>query len=138
MFPSLKFIVAHGQMNETELENAMIAFNNGEVDLMICTTIIESGLDIPKVNTIIIEDSHKFGLSQLYQLRGRVGRSGIQAHAWLFYPNINKINDAAKQRLKAIKDFSELGSGYQLAMKDMEIRGVGSCLLYTSPSPRDG
>ncbi|MBO8240092.1 transcription-repair coupling factor [Prochlorococcus marinus XMU1412] len=128
MFPSLKFIVAHGQMNETDLENAMIAFNNGEVDLMICTTIIESGLDIPKVNTIIIEDSHKFGLSQLYQLRGRVGRSGVQAHAWLFYPNINKINDAAKQRLKAIKDFSELGSGYQLAMKDMEIRGVGSLL----------
>ena len=117
MFPSLKFIVAHGQMNETELENAMIAFNNGEVDLMICTTIIESGLDIPKVNTIIIEDSHKFGLSQLYQLRGRVGRSGVQAHAWLFYPNINKINDAAKQRLKAIKDFSELGSGYQLAIE---------------------
>ncbi len=128
MFPSLKFIVAHGQMNETELENAMIVFNNGEVDLMICTTIIESGLDIPKVNTIIIEDSHKFGLSQLYQLRGRVGRSGVQAHAWLFYPNINNINDSAKQRLKAIKDFSELGSGYQLAMKDMEIRGVGSLL----------
>jgi len=115
-------------MNETELENAMISFNNGEVDLMICTTIIESGLDIPKVNTIIIEDSHKFGLSQLYQLRGRVGRSGVQAYAWLFYPDINKINDAAKERLKAIKDFSELGSGYQLAMKDMEIRGVGSLL----------
>ena len=128
MFPNLKFIVAHGQMNETELENAMIAFNNGEVDLMICTTIIESGLDIPKVNTIIVEDAHKFGLSQLYQLRGRVGRSGIQAHAWLFYPNLNKINDSAKKRLKAIKDFSELGSGYQLAMKDMEIRGVGSLL----------
>ncbi len=128
MFPNLKFIIAHGQMNETDLENAMIAFNNGEVDLMICTTIIESGLDIPKVNTIIIEDSHKFGLSQLYQLRGRVGRSGIQAHAWLFYPKLNKINDAAKHRLKAIKDFSELGSGYQLAMKDMEIRGVGSLL----------
>ena len=128
MFPNLKFIVAHGQMNETELENAMIAFNNSEVDLLICTTIIESGLDIPKVNTIIIEDSHKFGLSQLYQLRGRVGRSGIQAHAWLFYPNLSKLNDSAKQRLKAIKDFSELGSGYQLAMKDMEIRGVGSLL----------
>ena len=128
MFPNLKFIVAHGQMNETELENAMINFNNGEVDLMICTTIIESGLDIPRVNTIIIEDAHKFGLSQLYQLRGRVGRSGIQAHAWLFYPDLNKLNDSAKERLKAIKDFSELGSGYQLAMKDMEIRGVGSLL----------
>ncbi len=128
MFNNLKFIIAHGQMNEIDLENAMISFNNGEVDLMICTTIIESGLDIPRVNTIIIEDAHKFGLSQLYQLRGRVGRSGIQAHAWLFYPNINKINDSSKQRLKAIKDFSELGSGYQLAMKDMEIRGVGSIL----------
>ena len=128
MFKDLKYIVAHGQMNEIDLENAMIAFNNGEIDLMICTTIIESGLDIPRVNTIIIEDSHKFGLSQLYQLRGRVGRSGIQAHAWLFYPNINEINEASKQRLKAIKDFSELGSGYQLAMKDMEIRGVGSLL----------
>ncbi len=128
MFKDLRYIVAHGQMNEIDLENAMIAFNNGEVDLMICTTIIESGLDIPRVNTIIIEDSHKFGLSQLYQLRGRVGRSGIQAHAWLFYPNLNKINEASKQRLKAIKDFSELGSGYQLAMKDMEIRGVGSLL----------
>ena len=89
---------------------------------------IRDRLDIPRVNTIVIEDSHKFGLSQLYQLRGRVGRSGIQAHAWLFYPNINKINEASKQRLKAIKDFSELGSGYQLAMKDMEIRGVGSLL----------
>ncbi len=128
MFLDIKYIVAHGQMNELDLENAMISFNNGEVDLMICTTIIESGLDIPRVNTIIIEDSHKFGLSQLYQLRGRVGRSGMQAHAWLFYPNINKINESSKQRLKAIKDFSELGSGYQLAMKDMEIRGVGSLL----------
>ena len=128
MFQGLKLIVAHGQMNEKDLENAMITFNNGEADLMICTTIIESGLDIPRVNTIIIEDAHKFGLSQLYQLRGRVGRSGIQAHAWLFYPNINKINDSAKHRLKAIKDFTELGSGYQLALKDMEIRGVGSIL----------
>ena len=128
MFTNLRFIIAHGQMNEIDLENAMISFNNGEVDLMICTTIIESGLDIPRVNTIIIEDAHKFGLSQLYQLRGRVGRSGVQAHAWLFYPNINKINESSRQRLKAIKDFSELGSGYQLAMKDMEIRGVGSIL----------
>ena len=128
MFQDLKFIVAHGQMNESDLENAMISFNNGEVDLMLCTTIIESGLDIPKVNTIIIEDAHKFGLSQLYQLRGRVGRSGIQAHAWLFYPNPKKLNEESKQRLKAIRDFSELGSGYQLAMKDMEIRGVGSVL----------
>jgi transcription-repair coupling factor (superfamily II helicase) len=80
------------------------------------------------VNTILIEDSHKFGLSQLYQLRGRVGRSGVQAHAWLFYPGEEKLNETSRQRLKAIKEFSDLGSGYQLAMRDMEIRGVGNIL----------
>ncbi len=128
MIPSLKLIIAHGQMEEGELENAMLSFNSGEADLMLCTTIVESGLDIPRVNTILIEDSHKFGLSQLYQLRGRVGRSGVQAHAWLFYPNKEKLNDASRQRLKAIKEFTDLGSGYQLAMRDMEIRGVGNIL----------
>ena len=128
MVPNLSMLIAHGQMAEGQLENAMVAFNSGECDLMLCTTIIESGLDIPRVNTIIIEDSHKFGLSQLYQLRGRVGRSGIQAHAWLFFPNNNKLNESARQRLKAIQEFSELGSGYQLAMRDMEIRGVGNIL----------
>ncbi len=128
MVPKLKLLIAHGQMNEGELENAMIAFNAGEVDLMLCTTIIESGLDIPKVNTILIEDGHKFGLSQLYQLRGRVGRSGVQAHAWIFYPSASALNDSARQRLKAIQEFSQLGSGYQLAMRDMEIRGVGNIL----------
>ncbi len=128
MIPNLKLIVAHGQMEEGELENAMLAFNSGEADIMLCTTIVESGLDIPRVNTILIEDSHKFGLSQLYQLRGRVGRSGVQAHAWLFYPHNEKLNDASRQRLKAIQEFTDLGSGYQLAMRDMEIRGVGNIL----------
>ncbi len=128
MVPKINIIIAHGQMDEGELEIAMIAFNEGEADLMICTTIIESGLDIPRVNTILIENAHLFGLSQLYQLRGRVGRSGIQAHAWLFYPPELKINEKARQRLKAIKEFSELGSGYQLAMRDMEIRGVGNLI----------
>ena len=85
MLPGLKLLVAHGQMAEGELESAMVAFNAGEADVMLCTTIVESGLDIPRVNTILIEDAHRFGLAQLYQLRGRVGR-GIQAHAWLFYP----------------------------------------------------
>ena len=106
----------------------MLAFNAGEADILLCTTIVESGLDIPRVNTILIEDSHKFGLSQLYQLRGRVGRSGVQAHAWLFYPSDEKLNETSRQRLKAIKEFSDLGSGYQLAMRDMEIRGVGNIL----------
>ncbi len=128
MVPNIKLIIAHGKMAEGELENAMIAFNDGEADLMLCTTIIESGLDIPRVNTILIEDAHNFGLSQLYQLRGRVGRSGIQAHAWLFYPKETLINENALKRLKAIQEFSELGSGYQLAMRDMEIRGVGNLI----------
>jgi transcription-repair coupling factor (superfamily II helicase) len=128
MLPGLKLLVAHGQMPEGELESAMVAFNAGEADVMLCTTIIESGLDIPRVNTILVEDAHRFGLAQLYQLRGRVGRSGIQAHAWLFYPGDASLSDAARQRLRAIQEFAQLGSGYQLAMRDMEIRGVGNLL----------
>jgi transcription-repair coupling factor (superfamily II helicase) len=128
MLPGLKLLVAHGQMAEGELESAMVAFNAGEADLMLCTTIVESGLDIPRVNTILIEDAHRFGLAQLYQLRGRVGRSGIQAHAWLFYPGDASLSEAARQRLRAIQEFAQLGSGYQLAMRDMEIRGVGNLL----------
>jgi len=128
MLPGLRLLVAHGQMPEGELESAMVAFNAGEADVMLCTTIVESGLDIPRVNTILIEDAHKFGLAQLYQLRGRVGRSGIQAHAWLFYPGDSSLSDAARQRLRAIQEFAQLGSGYQLAMRDMEIRGVGNLL----------
>jgi transcription-repair coupling factor (superfamily II helicase) len=115
-------------MPEGELESAMVAFNSGEADVMLCTTIIESGLDIPRVNTILVEDAQKFGLAQLYQLRGRVGRSGIQAHAWLFYPGEASLSDGARQRLRAIQEFAQLGSGYQLAMRDMEIRGVGNLL----------
>ena len=128
MLPGLKLLVAHGQMAEGELESAMVAFNAGEADVMLCTTIVESGLDIPRVNTILIEDAHRFGLAQLYQLRGRVGRSGIQAHAWLFYPGDASLSDTARQRLRAIQEFAQLGSGYQLAMRDMEIRGVGNLL----------
>ena len=126
--PGIRLAIAHGQMPEGELEATMLTFSNGEADLMVCTTIIESGLDIPRVNTIIIEDAQKFGLSQLYQLRGRVGRSGIQAHAWLLFPNQNKLSDKARKRLRAIQEFTQLGSGYQLAMRDMEIRGIGNLL----------
>ncbi|MFE4105783.1 transcription-repair coupling factor [Almyronema epifaneia] len=128
MLPGVRLAIAHGQMPEGELESTMLTFSNGEADILLCTTIIESGLDIPRVNTILIEDAHRFGLSQLYQLRGRVGRSGIQAHAWLFYPRQNKLTDKARQRLRAIQEFAQLGSGYQLAMRDMEIRGVGNLL----------
>ncbi len=128
MVPSARIAIAHGQMNEGELEATMLTFGNGDADILVCTTIIESGLDIPRVNTIVIEDAQRFGLSQLYQLRGRVGRAGIQAHAWLFYPNANALSDAARQRLRALQEFTQLGSGYQLAMRDMEIRGVGNLL----------
>ncbi|MFW5778915.1 MAG: transcription-repair coupling factor [Coleofasciculus sp.] len=128
MIPSARLAIAHGQMPEGELESTMLTFSSGEADILICTTIIESGLDIPRVNTILIEDAQRFGLAQLYQLRGRVGRSGVQAHAWLFYPKQDTLSDAARKRLRAIQEFTQLGSGYQLATRDMEIRGVGNLL----------
>lgn len=126
--PTARVAIAHGQMDPAELESIMIAFNGGEADILVCTTIIESGLDIPRVNTILIEDAQRFGLAQLYQLRGRVGRSGVQAHAWLFYPKQHRLSDAARKRLRALQEFTQLGSGYQLAVRDMEIRGVGNLL----------
>ena len=128
MVPGCRLAIAHGQMDEGELESTMLTFSAGEADVLVCTTIIESGLDIPRVNTILIEDAQKFGLSQLYQLRGRVGRAGIQAHAWLFYPKQKTLSEPARQRLRAIQEFTQLGSGYQLATRDMEIRGVGNLL----------
>ena len=128
MIPGMRIMIAHGQLEDSELETTMLAFSNGEADLLVCTTIVESGLDIPRVNTIIIEDSQRFGLAQLYQLRGRVGRSGIQAHAWLFYPSKGELTETARQRLRAIQEFAQLGSGYHLATRDMEIRGVGNIL----------
>lgn len=128
MIPGARIAQAHGQMNASELESIMLTFSEGEFDVLICTTIIEAGLDIPRVNTILIEEAHRFGLSQLYQLRGRVGRAGIQAHAWLFYPEKNILTSEAKMRLRAIKEFTQLGSGYQLAMRDLEIRGAGDIL----------
>jgi transcription-repair coupling factor (superfamily II helicase) len=128
MVPGARIVLAHGQMQDSELEATMLAFNNGEAEILVCTTIIESGLDIPRVNTIVVEDAQLFGLAQLYQLRGRVGRSGIQAHAWLLYPSKDKLTDTARQRLRALQEFSQLGSGYQLATRDMEIRGVGNLL----------
>lgn len=128
MVPRARIAIAHGQMLEGALEATMLTFSNGEADILVCTTIIESGLDIPRVNTILIEDAQRFGLSQLYQLRGRVGRAGIQAHAWLFYPSQSGLSEVARKRLRALQEFTQLGSGYQLAVRDMEIRGVGNLL----------
>lgn len=128
MVPNARIAIAHGQIDPSELESIMLTFSSGEFDILVCTTIVESGLDIPRVNTILIEDAHRFGLGQLYQLRGRVGRAGIQAHAWLFYPENIRLTEEARMRLRAIQEFTQLGSGYQLAMRDLEIRGAGDIL----------
>ncbi|GAG94657.1 unnamed protein product, partial [marine sediment metagenome] len=128
LFPQARIGIAHGRMAEEQLEDIMIDFLEKKYDILVCTTIIEIGLDIPNVNTIIIDDAHKFGLSQLYQLRGRVGRSDRRAYAYFLYPSYRSISDTAKKRLQAIKEFSELGSGFKLAMRDLEIRGAGNLL----------
>ncbi|MDR2712293.1 MAG: transcription-repair coupling factor [Clostridiales bacterium] len=126
--PQARLAVAHGQMPERELEQVMLDFINGEFDVLLCTTIIESGLDIPNVNTLIVDEAENFGLSQLYQLRGRVGRTERQAFAYFTYKRDKMINETAKKRLVAIRDFTELGSGFKIAMRDMEIRGAGNIL----------
>ena len=128
VLPSARIEFAHGQMNERELENIMHAFNKQEIDVLVSTTIIETGLDIPNVNTMIIHDADNFGLSQLYQLRGRVGRSNRSAYAFLLYKRDKMIKEVAEKRLKAIREFTELGSGYKISMKDLEIRGAGNLL----------
>lgn len=128
LVPNAKIVVGHAQLDEKTLEQVMVDFANKEFDILLCTTIIESGLDIPNANTIIIHDSDKFGLAQLYQLRGRVGRSERQAYCYCFYKNNKNLTQEAVQRLKAIKEFTTLGSGYQVAMRDVEIRGVGNIL----------
>ena len=128
LVPKARVAVAHGQMNEKELEKIMYEFGAQEYDILVCTTIIESGLDIPNANTIIIDDADRFGLAQLYQIRGRVGRSETQAYAYCFYRDGKVLSPEAKDRLKAIKDFTILGSGYQIALRDLEIRGVGNIL----------
>jgi transcription-repair coupling factor (superfamily II helicase) len=128
LIPEVRFAVGHGQMNETDLENVMLDFANRAFDVLICTTIIESGLDIPNVNTIIVDRADRFGLSQLYQIRGRVGRSNIQAYAYCYYEPDKMLTQDATDRLRAIREFTTLGSGYQVAMRDLEIRGVGNIL----------
>ena len=128
LIPQAKIGIAHGQVTEEQLEDIMIDFLEKRYDILVCTTIIEIGLDIPNVNTIIIDDAYKFGLSQLYQLRGRVGRTDRRAYAYFLFPSYRSISDNAKKRLQAIKEFSELGSGFKLAMRDLEIRGAGNLL----------
>lgn len=128
LLPNIRLAVAHGQMDKNQLEQIMMDFLNKEYDVLLCTTIIESGLDIPNANTMIIHDADKFGLAQLYQIRGRVGRTDRQAFCYCLYKQSKTLTQDAVKRLKYIKEFTTLGSGYQIAMRDIEIRGVGNVL----------
>ena len=128
LVPDANVAYAHGQMSERQLEKIMMAFINGEIDVMVATTIIETGLDISNVNTIIIDNADQMGLSQLYQLRGRVGRSNRNSYAFLMYKRNKVLKEIAEKRLAAIKEFTELGSGIKVAMRDLEIRGAGNLL----------
>ena len=126
--PNAKVSIGHGQMDKDELEDVMLSFYNGESNVLVCTTIIESGIDIPNANTIIVDDAENFGLSQLYQIKGRVGRSDRIAYAYLLYKPRKQMSEIAQKRLQSIKEFTELGSGYKIALRDLSIRGAGDIL----------
>ena len=128
LLPTARIVVGHGQMGENALEHVMRAYAAGEADVLVCTTIIESGLDIPNANTIVIDRADALGLAQLYQLRGRVGRSSRRAYAYLLYRRRDRLSDEARKRLQAIFNASELGAGFQIALADLEIRGAGNIL----------
>ena len=127
-FPDIGIGVAHGQMDREEIEDVMLEFHENKYQVLVCTTIIETGIDIPNANTILIEDADRFGLSQLYQIRGRVGRSSRVAYAYLMYRPQKQLNETAMKRLKSIREFTQLGSGYKIAMRDLTIRGAGDLL----------
>ena len=132
LVPEARVAYAHGKMTGNELEEIMMSFIKGEVDVLVCTTILESGIDIPNANTIIVENADRLGLAQLYQIRGRVGRSDKQAYAYIMYKRDKLLTEVAEKRLKAIKEFTEFGSGFKIAMRDLEIRGAGSMLRRNS------
>jgi transcription-repair coupling factor (superfamily II helicase) len=126
--PKLRFTVAHGQMDERQLEDRMMSFLRGDADVLVSTSIIESGIDIPQANTLIVDRADLFGLSQLYQIRGRVGRSRERAYAYLLYPSSAALTQEAADRLAALSDYTELGAGFKIAMRDLELRGAGNLL----------
>ena len=128
LVPDASVVVGHGKMRENMLENIIMDFSEGEYNVLVATTIIESGMDIPNVNTMIVLDADRFGLAQLHQLRGRVGRSGRMAYAYLMYTKDKNLSEIAEKRLRAIKEFTEFGSGFKIAMKDLELRGAGNIL----------
>src|ERR1019366_9274732 len=126
--PQVRFAVAHGQLDDHELESRMMSFLRGDADVLVCTSIIESGIDIPAANTLIVERADHFGLAQLYQIRGRVGRSRERAYAYMLYDAAGSLTPEGAQRLAALSDFTQLGSGFQIAMRDLELRGAGNLL----------
>jgi transcription-repair coupling factor (superfamily II helicase) len=128
LLPDARVSVAHGQMAEGQLEGTMLEFLRGDADVLVCTSIVESGLDIPTANTLIVERADVFGLAQLYQIRGRVGRSRERAYAYLLYPSHAALSEEASKRLATLSDYTELGSGFKIAMRDLEIRGAGNLL----------
>jgi transcription-repair coupling factor (superfamily II helicase) len=128
LIPNCRIAVGHGQMGESELEKVLLGFMKHECDVFVCTTIVENGLDIPLANTIIIENAERYGLSELYQLRGRVGRSNRRAYAYLLVPADTQLSEIARKRLAALKEFSDLGAGFKIAALDLELRGAGNLL----------
>jgi len=128
LLPGVRFEVAHGQLDEQELESRMLTFLRGEADVLVATSIIESGIDIPSANTLVVDAADRFGLAQLYQIRGRVGRSRERGYAYLLYPSAAALTPEAAQRLSALSDYTELGAGFKVAMRDLELRGAGSLL----------
>ena len=128
MMPNVSFGVAHGKMDREDIEDVMMRFYEGQIDVLVSTSIIENGIDVPNANMIIVEDSENYGLSQLYQIKGRVGRSSRIAYAYLMYSEFKVLNEKAQKRLKALQDFTELGSGYKIAQRDLMIRGAGDIL----------
>ncbi|MEI2700328.1 MAG: TRCF domain-containing protein [Microthrixaceae bacterium] len=128
LVPEARIAVAHGQMDEGSLEQVVVDFWEGRYDVLVCTTIIESGIDMPTVNTLVVERADLLGLGQLHQLRGRVGRAGQRAYAYLFFPQNRELSEEAYERLKTIGEATELGSGFRIAMRDLEIRGAGNLL----------
>ena len=128
MLPEARIAVAHGQMNQEEMSDIWEQLVEHEIDILVCTTIIETGVDVPNVNTLIIEDADRFGLSQLYQLRGRVGRSNRRGYAFFTYKRDKVLTEIASKRLSAMREFTQFGSGFRIALRDLEIRGAGSIL----------
>ena len=128
LIPSARIGVVHGQMNRDDIEEVMMQFNNHEIDILVCTTIVENGIDVPNANTILIENAQDFGLAQIYQIKGRVGRSDRVAYAYLLIPPRRQLSEVAAKRLQAVKEFARLGSGYKIAMRDLTIRGAGDLL----------